>query len=95
MSNEEYVDPETGLKLRKLTSLRKSAAKEYEEAMLKRVDYFAEKHAENSIFNNFLENTLVKGLSSLLEVKTKVDDMLGENKEKMHEVIEKVLLFGL
>ena len=92
---EKLIETKDGLKLRQLTELRQSAGKEYQDAMLNRVDYFAEKYAKDSIFNNFLENTLVKGLGGILEAKVKIDEMLGENKDKVQDIIEKVLLFGL
>lgn len=87
----EYVDPKTGMKIRQLTELKATAAKEYQEAMLQRVEFFAKKG--DSIFNNRLENMIVKGLSSLLDFKVKIDDMLGEDlKVKVHSAIEKILL---
>jgi len=87
----EYTDPKTGMKLRTLTELKPTAAKEYQEAMLQRVDHFAKKG--DSIFNNRLENLIVKGLSGILDLKVKIDDMLGEDlKLKVHGVIEKILL---
>ncbi|MHA1147166.1 MAG: hypothetical protein ACTSR8_02870 [Promethearchaeota archaeon] len=84
-----------GMKFRTLTKLKPTAAKEYQEAMLNRVEYFAKKNAKESIFNNFMENTIVKGLSTILNLKVKVDEMLGDNRDKVQEVIEKILLFGL
>lgn len=89
------IETEDGLKLRKLTELRQSAGKEYQDAMLNRVDYFADKYSKNSIFNNFIENTVVKSLGTILDMKVKVDEMLGDNKQKVQDVIEKILLFGL
>ena len=87
---------EEDLKLRELVKLDTTTAKEYEEAMLKRVEYFAKKNAEKSIFNNFIQNTVVKGLSTLLDVKVKIDESLGEeNLKKVHDVIDKILLLGL
>ncbi|MGV9172426.1 MAG: hypothetical protein ACOC44_08185 [Promethearchaeia archaeon] len=93
--NDAVVKNEDGLKIRKLTELRPTAGKEYKEAMLNRVDYFSEKYKNESIFNNITENTIVKGMSTILELKTKVDDMLGDNKETVQDVLQKVLLFGL
>lgn len=93
--SEKIIETEDGLKLRKLTELRQSAGKQYQDVMLNRVQEFAEKNAEKSIFNNFLENTLVKGMSTILEAKTKMDEALGENKDKVQDIIEKVLLLGL
>ncbi len=71
-----------------------TAADEYQKAMMNRVDEFAEK-SKDSIFNSFTENVVIKGLSTILDLKVKVDDMLGENKDKLYDVLEKVLLFGL
>jgi len=93
MSQHEYTDPESGMKLRKLTELKPTAANEYQEAMLNRVDYFSKKR--DSTFNSFVENTVVGSLKVLLDIKVKVDEMLGDNKEKVHEMIDKLLLFGL
>ncbi len=73
---------------------RPTAANEYQKAMMHRVDEFAEK-SKSSIFNSFTENVVIKGLSTILDLKVKVDDMLGENKNKVYDVLEKVLLFGL
>lgn len=90
------VEEESEFKIRELIELDTTTAKEYEEAMLKRVDYFAKKNAEKSIFNNFIQNTVVKGLSTLLDVKVKIDESLGEeNLKKVNDIIDKVLLFGL
>jgi len=89
MADEEF-------KIRELVELDTTTAKEYEEAMLKRVEYFAKKNAEKSIFNNFIQNTVVKGLSTLLDVKVKIDESLGEeNLKKVNDVIDKILLLGL
>jgi hypothetical protein len=90
------VEEESEFKMRELVELDTTTAKEYEEAMLKRVDYFAKKNAEKSVFNNFIQNTVVKGLSTLLDVKVKIDESLGEeNLKKVNDVIDKILLFGL
>lgn len=91
----KIIETEDGLKLRKLTELRQSAGKAYQDAMLNRVDYFAEKNSKESIFNNFMENTVVKSLGTILDLKVKVDEMLGENKEKVQDVLEKIILFGI
>lgn len=93
MSQHEYIDPESGMKLRKLTELKPTAAEEYQDAMLNRVDYFSKQR--DSTFNSFVENTIVNSLKVLLDIKVKVDEMLGDNKEKVHEMIDKLLLFGL
>jgi len=90
------VEEESEFKIRELIELDTTTAKEYEEAMLKRVDYFAKKNAEKSIFNNFIQNTVVKGLSTLLDFKVKIDESLGEeNLKKVNDVIDKILLLGL
>jgi hypothetical protein len=89
-------EEESEFKVRELVELDTTTAKEYEEAMLKRVEYFAKKNAEKSIFNNFIQNTVVKGLSTLLDVKVKIDESLGEeNLKKVNDVIDKILLLGL
>lgn len=92
MSQEEVVTKD-GLKIRKLVDLTPTTAEEYKEAMLHRVEHFSKR--KDSVFNDFVENTVVQGLKLALEAKVKIDDMLGENKEKVHDMLEKVLLFGL
>ena len=87
------TDPKTGMKLRKLTELKPTAAQDYQESMLHRVDHFSQ--TRDSAFNSFLENTIVNGLKALLDLKVKADDILGDNKEKVHDFVEKLLLFGL
>lgn len=90
------VEEESEFKIRELVELDTTTAKEYEEAMLTRVEYFANKNAEKSIFNNFIQNTVVKGLSTLLDLKLKIDESLGEeNLKKVNDVIDKILLLGL
>jgi len=86
---------EDGFKRRKLIELRQSAGKEYQEAMLNRVDHFAKEYSKDSIFTNTFENTFVKGLSAILDLKVKIDEALGENKDKVQDAIEKILLLGL
>jgi len=93
MSQHEFTDPKTGMKLRKLTELKPTAAQDYQESMLHRVDHFSQ--TRDSVFNSFLENTLVNGLKALLDLKVKADDILGDNKEKVHDFVEKLLLLGL
>jgi len=87
------IDPGTGLKIRELTELKPTAAEEYQDAMLKRVDHFSQQR--DSTFNSFVENTIVSGLRVLLDLKVKVDEALGDNKEKFYDIVEKLLLFGL
>jgi len=88
------VDPETGMKIRTLTDLKPTAAKEYQEAMLGRVEYFANRG--DTVFNNQVENIVVKGINALLNLKIKLDEALGEEmKEKVHDAIAKIALLGL
>jgi len=87
------IDPDTNLKIRKLTELKPTAAEEYQESMVNRVDYFSKQR--DSTFNSFVENTIVNSLKILLDLKVKVDEMLGDNKEKVHDMIDKLLLLGL
>lgn len=94
--SDEYIEDKDGKKIRKLVELKTSTAKEYEQIMLDRVEEFKNKNAEKSIFNNFLQNTLVTGVGTLLNLKVKVDEALGEdNLKKVHEVVDKILLIGL
>ncbi|MFX1275039.1 MAG: hypothetical protein ACFFAT_08350 [Promethearchaeota archaeon] len=83
------IDPKTGMKIRKLTELRSSAAEEYQEAMMKRVK---ELHIQENKVKDVAENTIVRSLSTLLDLKLKVDEMLGDNKEKIQKAIENILL---
>ena len=84
------------LKIRELVELDTTTAKEYEEAMLKRVEYFAKKNAEKSVFNNLIQNTVVKGFSTILDLKVKLDESIGEeNLRKVRDVFDKILMFGL
>lgn len=93
---EENVEIEDGLKVRKLTELKMSTEKDLEEAMLKRVEYFKEQDSKKSGFNNSLQNTFFQALGSLLDVKVAIDKAIGEeNLEKIHNVIDNILLFGL
>ncbi len=94
--SEEHVEIKDGLKVRKLTELKTSTEKELEDAMLKRVEYFKEKDAKKSSFNNTLQNTLFQAFGSLLDVKLQIDKAIGEeNLEKIHKVVDNILLFGL
>ena len=93
---EENVEIKDGLKIRRLTELKTSTEKELEEAMLNRVEYFKDQDAQKSQFNNTLQNTFFQALGSLLDVKVQIDKAIGEeNLEKIHKVIDNVLLFGL
>ena len=76
-------------KTRELTELKATTATEYQDAMLGRVEYFAQKNREKSIFNSTVQNTIIKGLGTILDLKIKVDKALGEeNLKKVHEVID-------
>jgi len=89
MSDEEY-------KVKEAVEVDLNAGQEYQEVMMKRVDYFAKKNAEKSVFNNFMQNTVVKSLSTILDLKVKIDNALGEeNLKKIHDVFDELLLFGL
>ncbi len=93
---EELVEDKDGMKIRKLAELRTDTAKEYEEAMLKRVDEFKEEYKEKSQFNDFLQNTIFSSLGTLLDLKVKADEVLGEeNLKKVHKIIDNILFFGL
>ncbi len=94
--SEEFVEDKDGMKIRKLAELRTDTAKEYEEAMLKRVEEFKEEKGEKSGFNDFLQNTFFKAFSAALDLKVKADEALGEeNLKKVHKILDNVLLFGL
>ncbi len=82
---------DTQQKFRTLTELKPSTAKEYQDAIIKRVDYFAK--TGTSTFNNTIENTIVKGANLFLNAKDKIDAMLGDEvMDKVHNAIEKILL---
>lgn len=94
--SDEMIETKDGLKVRKLTELKTSTEKDLEEAMLKRVEYFKEKDAKKSGFNNALQNTFFQAFGSLLDIKLQIDKAIGEeNLEKIHKVVDNVLLFGL
>lgn len=87
----EEIDPKTGMKIRKLTELKATAAKDYQTAMLNRVEYFANK--KDSIFNNVIENAVVKTMSVILDAKVKLDSMIKEEtRNKIYDAVEKLLL---
>ena len=89
MSDEEF-------KVKEAVEVDLNAGQEYQEVMMKRVDYFAKKNAEKSVFNNFMQNTVVKSLSTILDLKVKIDNAIGEkNLKKVHDVLDELLLFGL
>lgn len=93
---EEIVEDKDGMKIRKLAELRTSTAKDYEDAMLRRVDEFKEQYEDKSQFNDFLQNTFFKAFSAALDLKVQVDKALGEeNLKKLHKTIDDILLLGL
>jgi len=93
---DEIVETKDGLKLRKLVSLKTSTAKEYQDAMLDRVEYFKDENQKKSQFNSSVQNTVVQALSVILNLKVQVDKSLGEeNLKKVHDFIDQILLFGL
>ncbi len=94
--SEEYVEDKDGMKIRKLAELRTVTDKTYEEAMLRRVDEFKAEKGEKSQFNDILQNTFFKALSTALDLKVQVDKALGEdNLKKLHKAIDDILLLGL
>jgi hypothetical protein len=94
--SDELIDDKDGMKIRKLVELKTSTAKEYEEIMLDRVEEFKNKNAEKSVFNNFIQNTLVSTFGVLLDLKVKVDEVIGEeNLKKIHDILDSTLLIGL
>ena len=93
---EEFVEDKDGMKIRKLAELRTVTNKDYEEVMLKRVDEFKETKGEKSQFNDVLQNTFFKALSTAFDLKVQVDKALGEdNLKKLHKAIDDILLLGL
>lgn len=93
---EEFVEDKDGMKIRKLAELRTSTAKDYEDAMLTRVEEFKEIKGEQSGFNNFLQNSVFKAISTALDLKVQVDKALGEeNLKKLRKAIDDILLLGL
>lgn len=93
---DEIIETKDGLKLRKLVSLKTSTAKEYQDAMLDRVEYFKEENQKKSQFNSTVQNIVVQALSTILDLKIQVDKSLGEeNLKKVHNFIDQILLLGL
>ena len=93
---EEIIETKDGLKLRKLVSLKTSTAKEYQDAMLNRVEYFKEQNQKKSQFNSTVQNTVVQALSTILDLKVQLDKSIGEeNLKKVHGFIDQILLMGL
>lgn len=93
---DEIIETKDGLKLRKLVSLKTNTAKEYQDAMLNRVEYFKKENQKKSQFNSTVQNTVVQALSTILDIKVQVDKSLGEeNLKKVHGFINQFLLLGL
>ncbi len=93
---EEYVEDKDGMKIRKLTELKTVTDKDYEDAMLRRVEEFKTTKGKDSQFNDVLQNTVFKALSSALDLKVQVDKALGkDNLKKLHKAIDDILLLGL
>ncbi len=94
--SEEYVEDKDGMKIRKLAELKTTTTKDYEEAMLRRVEEFKHVKGQDSQFNDFLQNTFFKAFSTALDLKLQVDKVLGEeNIKKLHKAIDDILLLGL
>ena len=93
---EKFVEDKEGMKIRKLAELRTVTNKDYEEAMLRRVEEFKHAKGKDSQFNDFLQNTFFKAFSTALDLKLQVDKVLGEdNLKKLHKAIDDILLLGL
>lgn len=92
----EFVEDKNGMKIRKLVELKTNTAAEYQDAMLGRVEYFKKKNQEKSQFNSVIQNTIINSLGTILDLKPNIDKSLGEeNLEKVHKIIDSILLFGL
>ena len=92
----EFIEDKNGMKIRKLVELKTTAAKEYEDAMINRVEYFKKKNQQKSQFNSVIQNTVVNTVSTLLNVKENIDKAIGEeNLKKVHKLLDNILLFGL
>lgn len=93
---DEIIETKDGLKLRKLVELKTETADEYQDAMMERVEYFKKQNQQKSIFNSSIQNTVVQGLSAVLDLKIQVEKALGEEtSKKVQEFIDQFLLFGL
>jgi hypothetical protein len=93
---DEVIETNDGLKLRKLVELKTDTAEEYQKAMLDRVEYFKDKNLEKSQFNSTIQNTIIQAMSTVLDLKIQAEKALGEeNMKKVHEFLDKFLLFGL
>lgn len=94
--SEEYVEDKDGIKIRKLTELKTVTTKDYEEAMVRRVEEFKHAKGQDSQFNDILQNTFFKAFGTALDLKLQVDKALGEeNLKKLHKAIDDILLLGL
>jgi hypothetical protein len=94
--SSEFVEDKNGMKLRKLVELKTDTAKEYQDAMIGRVEYFKKKNQEKSQFNSVIQNTIINSLTTILNLKQNIDKAIGEeNLKKVHQVIDNILLFGL
>ncbi|MCK4370963.1 MAG: hypothetical protein KAW03_07830 [Candidatus Lokiarchaeota archaeon] len=94
--SEEYVEDKDGMKIRKLAELKTITTKDYEEAMLRRVEEFKHAKGQDSQFNDILQNTFFKAFSTVLDLKLQVDKTLGEeNLKKLQKAIDDILLLGL
>ena len=76
--SSEFIETKDGVEVRKLTELRTSTAKQYQDAMMGRVEEFKNRSSGSNSMENTLQNTLVKGLSMILDLKVKVDQAIGE-----------------
>ena len=93
---DEVIETKDGMKLRKLVELKTNTAEEYQDAMLDRVEYFKEQNQKKSIFNSTIQNTVVQGLSTVLDLKLELEKALGEESmKKVHDFLDEFLLFGI
>ena len=87
--SKEKTDSEP--KFRQLTELKQDAAEEYQQAMLHRVKEFSQKR--ESVFNRTFENALMTGVDLFLNVKEKIDGIIGDDmKNKLQDAFQKLLL---
>ena len=94
--SSEFIETKDGVKVRKLTELRTSTAKEYQDAMMGRVEEFKNRSSGSNSMENSLQNAIVKVLGSALDLKVRIDNAIGEeNLKKVHDFVENLLLFGL
>ena len=92
----EFIEDKNGMKIRKLVELKTTAAKEYEDAMINRVEYFKKKNQQKSQFNSVIQNTVINAVTTILNVKENIDKAIGEeNLKKVHKIFDNILLFGL